>query len=70
MAMITSARHELWDGDVSVSNLAGAGLPVPSRVRPAKLATFDESAIVRVIGSLPTKDRVVVLESLRAFVAS
>jgi mRNA interferase MazF len=64
--MITNAKHAAWDGDVEVSNLKGAGLPVPSIVRPAKLATFDESAIVRAVGSLPTKDRAEVLKSLGA----
>jgi mRNA interferase MazF len=67
--MITNAKHTVWDGDVEVSNLKGAGLPVPSVVRPAKLATFDESTIVRVVGSLPTKDRHDVLKSLTAFLA-
>ena len=70
VAMITNAQHAAWDGDVEVSNLKGAGLPVPSIVRPAKLATVDESVIVRAIGSLPSKDRVKVLESLTAFLAS
>jgi mRNA interferase MazF len=69
VAMITNAKHTAWDGDVEVSNLKGAGLPVASVVRPAKLATFDESAIVRAVGSLPTKDRVEVVKSLTAFLA-
>ncbi len=70
VAMITNAKHSAWDGDVEVSNLKGAGLPVPSVVRSAKLATFDESVIVRAVGSLPTKDRADVLKSLNAFLAS
>ena len=67
--MVTNAKHTAWEGDVEVSNLKGAGLPVASVVRPAKLATFDESAIVRAVGSLPTKDRVEVVKSLTAFLA-
>jgi mRNA interferase MazF len=70
VAMITNAQHAAWEGDVTVSNLKGAGLPVASIVRPAKLATFDESAIIRAVGSLPAKDRVKVTESLHAFIAS
>jgi mRNA interferase MazF len=70
VAMVTNARHEPWDGDVPISNLKRAGLPVPSIVRPAKLATIDESAMERAIGSLPAKDRVEVLASLREFLAS
>jgi mRNA interferase MazF len=68
--MITNAKHTAWDGDVEVSNLKGAGLPVPSVVRAAKLATFDESTIARAVGSLPTKDRAEVLKSLTAFLAN
>ncbi len=70
VAMITNALHVPWDGDVMVSNLKGAGLPVASIIRPAKLATIDESAIVRAVGLLPTKDRAKVLESLQGFLAS
>ena len=70
VAMITNARHAAWDGDVHVSDLKAAGLPVESIVRPAKVATFDESAIHRVVGTLPIKDRSRVLESLRGFLAS
>ena len=69
VAMITNAQHAAWDGDVPISNLKGAGLPVASIVRPAKLATFDESAIIRAVGSLPTKDRAKVVESVQAFLA-
>lgn len=70
VAMIPNAQHAAWDGDVEISNLKGAGLPVPSIVRPAKLATVDESVIVRAVGSLPSKDRAKVLESLTLFFAS
>jgi mRNA interferase MazF len=70
VAMITNAQHAAWAGDVPISNVKGAGLPVPSIVRPAKLATIDESALIRAVGSLPTKDRTKVLESLKAFLAN
>jgi mRNA interferase MazF len=39
--MITSAENRGWYGDVPVSDLASAGLPVPSLVRTAKIATID-----------------------------
>lgn len=68
--MVPNARHEAWDGDVTISNLKGAGRPVASIERPAKLATIDESAIVRGIGSLPAKDRVNVRASLRELLAN
>ena len=39
--MITSAENKGWPGDVPVSNLALAGLPVPSLIRTAKIATIE-----------------------------
>ncbi|HZU90002.1 MAG TPA: type II toxin-antitoxin system PemK/MazF family toxin, partial [Stellaceae bacterium] len=41
LAMIASAAHRGWPGDVVVSDLDTAGLPAPSIVRPAKIATID-----------------------------
>ena len=41
VVMITSAENRGWSGDVSVSNLATAGLPVPSVIRTAKIATIE-----------------------------
>jgi mRNA interferase MazF len=41
VAMITSAENRGWPADVPVSNLTSAGLPVPSIIRPAKIATID-----------------------------
>ena len=39
--MITSAENRGWPGDVAVTNLADAGLPVASVVRTAKVATIE-----------------------------
>lgn len=39
--MITSADNPAWPGDVEVDDLAAAGLPKPSVVRPAKIATVE-----------------------------
>ena len=41
VAMITSAQNRGWPGDVPVGNLRMAGLPVPSLVRTAKIATIE-----------------------------
>src|SRR5262245_12282756 len=41
LAMITSAANRGWPGDVMVSDLTAAGLPIASIVRPAKTATID-----------------------------
>ncbi len=43
VVMITSAENRAWPGDVPVNNLAAAGLPVPSVVRTAKIATIEAS---------------------------
>ena len=39
--MITSAENRRWADDVGVDDLALAGLPAPSVVRCAKIATLD-----------------------------
>ncbi len=44
LAMITSAENRGWTGDVPIADLARAGLPAPSLVRPAKIATVESDA--------------------------
>jgi mRNA interferase MazF len=39
--MITSAENRGWPGDVEIGDAAGAGLPAPSVIRTAKIATID-----------------------------
>lgn len=41
--MITSARNRPWAGDVPTGHLEETGLPVPSVVRCAKIATIETS---------------------------
>src|SRR5580765_3625510 len=41
LAMITSAANRSWPGDVPVTNLEAAGLPIPSIIRVAKIATIE-----------------------------
>lgn len=53
--MITSAENRGWSGDVEISNLAASGLPVPSIVRTAKIATIDAGDAER-LGTLPMAD--------------
>src|SRR4051812_32574245 len=52
LAMITSAANRGWEGDVAITDLATAGLPVASIVRPAKIATIDARDAER-LGTLP-----------------
>lgn len=49
--MITSAENRGWPGDVPIRNLPGAGLPVASLVRTAKIATI-EAADAQRLGRL------------------
>ncbi len=54
--MITSAENRGWEGDVAISNLTMAGLPAPSVVRCAKIASIDMGA-AEYIGHLPRPDQ-------------
>lgn len=64
LAMITSAANRGWLGDVMVSDLALAGLPAASLVRPAKLATIEARDAER-LGALPPSDRAAIAAYLR-----
>jgi mRNA interferase MazF len=41
VSMITSAENRGWAGDVHVTALSRAGLPAPSIIRTAKIATIE-----------------------------
>jgi mRNA interferase MazF len=42
VAMVTSAENPAWPGDVEIGpGFADMGLPIPSRIRPVKIATID-----------------------------
>jgi mRNA interferase MazF len=47
VAMITSAENRGWPGDVAINNLDQAGLPAPSVIRTAKVATIELSDATR-----------------------
>lgn len=64
LAMITSAANRGWRGDVAISGLEAAGLPVLSIVRPAKLATI-EARDAEPLGRLPAHNRAIVRRYLR-----
>lgn len=56
LAMITTAAHSQWPGDVAIADLQETGLPVPSVVR-WKLFTLDASLVLRRAGALSRRDR-------------
>lgn len=67
LVMVTSAENRQWDSDTLVSDLGAAGLPAPSLVRPAKLATVDMDRVLRRIGALAPKDARAVSAQLKKF---
>jgi mRNA interferase MazF len=68
LVMITSAANPRWECDVEISDLAVAGLPAPSVVRPVKIATVDAVRIVRRIGRMSTADVKDVRAAMRVLV--
>lgn len=64
LVMITSAENRGWPGDATVSDLRVAGLPAPSVVRPAKVATVEARDAER-LGMLPLPDRATVRSFIR-----
>jgi mRNA interferase MazF len=66
--MITSAQNRGWPGDVMVSHLPQAGLPVPLLIRTEKIATI-EVREAETIGTLTRIDRGAVVARLRRTLA-
>ncbi len=54
--MITSAENRSWPDDVVISDFIASGLPAPSTVRCAKLATIEAKDAER-IGTLARTDQ-------------
>jgi mRNA interferase MazF len=69
VVMVTSAANRGWQGDVAVSDLQQAGLPAPSVVRSAKIATI-EAGDAEKIGQLPRADRPLVTQALTESLAT
>ena len=69
VAMITNATNAAQYGDVSISELSAAGLPIASVVRASKVAVIEDNDIHKRVGTLPTADRKLVAEQLREYLA-
>ncbi len=67
--MITSAVNRGWAGDVDIDDLALTGLPAPSVIRTAKIATINAGDAAP-LGRIDTKTLGVVRRNLRAVLAS
>ena len=63
MAMITSQANSPWPLDCTISDLAAAGLPAPSKVR-FKLFTLDHRLVRGQIGKLSSADARIVRSGL------
>jgi mRNA interferase MazF len=70
VAMITSAENAPWSCDVVIDDLARAGLPAPSVVRPAKIACIEPARIERRAGRLDKVTAKAVAQKLKGFLAS
>ena len=67
--MITSLANRGWPEDVVVSDPASSGLPAPSVVRTAKIATIEVRETQK-IGTLPIADRAEVAHHLSEALAA
>jgi mRNA interferase MazF len=67
VAMITSAENAPWPCDVTIANLARAGLPAPSVVRTAKIACIEPARIERLAGRLDKTTIKTVAQKLTGF---
>jgi mRNA interferase MazF len=67
VAMITSAENAPWSCDVTIADLARAGLPAPSVVRVAKIACIEPARIERRAGRLDKATAKTVAQKLKGF---
>jgi mRNA interferase MazF len=63
--MITAAENRSWHGDVPILDHRAVGLPIPSIVRPAKIATV-EAGRARILGRLPVATAAVVAAAVKS----
>lgn len=66
--MITSLTNRAWLDDVAVSDLSHSGLPSPSVVRTAKIATIEAKESEH-IGKLPEADWIKVCKQIESRLA-
>ncbi len=64
VVMITSAENRGWPDDVPVTNLKMAGLPSPSLIRSAKIATIEAADALK-LGQVSAGQLGLVTERLR-----
>jgi mRNA interferase MazF len=62
--MITSAANPPWPTDVPITDLRSAGLPAPSVVRCAKIATIATNRVRKIGMLLPPAERAAIARHL------
>jgi mRNA interferase MazF len=68
LAMITTAGHHPWQGDVHLTDLKAAGLNAPCLVR-FKLFTLDNRLIIKKIGRLAAADQRQVSQQIQTYLS-
>lgn len=66
--MITSAERDEWPGDIRLADHKALGLPIPSKVRTAKIATLEASQ-ASLLSRLPQAEWQAIAAHLREAVA-
>ena len=70
VVMITSAENRPWVDDVALGDAyAASGLPAPSVVRPAKIATLDAGRLT-LLGRLPDEVMTQVIRVIARYVGT
>jgi mRNA interferase MazF len=65
LVMITSVVKPTWAGDVIITDLGAAGLPIASIIRTAKIATLQEDRILGRLGRLASPEAAAVEKALK-----
>ena len=66
--MITAAENRSWQNDVPIPDHHGAGLPIPSIIRPTKIATVEASRARR-RGRISQATAATVADTIRSIIA-
>ena len=67
--MITSASNASWPTDIPITDLRSAGLPAPSVIRCAKIATVTTSQVQKIGVLLRPAERAAVARSIATTIA-
>lgn len=65
--MITAAENQSWHDDVSIPDHHAVGLPIPSIIRPSKIATVEASR-ARLRGRISAATAAMVVEAVKAVI--